>query len=150
MFGVRKGVMGDKHDYLSTQFSVFPNEMDQRERHEKCFEARVNSGGFLALEASGKYVGHVTFSNMIFPPFSNSIYIEELAILDDFRKGGGGRMLIDATKDECKNAGYHEIWLDTWASKRNKAIPFFKKMGFEKKGCLSHDKIRIYFFSFKI
>nr|MDO8111777.1 GNAT family N-acetyltransferase [Candidatus Sigynarchaeota archaeon] len=145
MVEIRKGEARDKDDYLRVQFAVFPGEITQRKRHEQYFDLKITRDEILVLIQGDEYIGHFTFSRMISPPFPGSIYLEEIAILQDYQGKGHGTRAMNEIITMGKKEGFHQVWLDTWASTRNRALKFYKKFGFEKRGTVTKDGFKEYF-----
>lgn len=56
------------------------------------------------------------------------MYIDDVCVDSRFRKHGIGRLLMDATKKEAKNAGCHIAELNVWAFNES-AVNFYKSCG---------------------
>jgi len=57
-------------------------------------------------------------------------YIDQLSVLEQNRKQGVGRMLMEAAKDFADERGCNRLLLDVWAFNK-KALRFFISQGFE-------------------
>ena len=65
--------------------------------------------------------------------FKNITHLSRLYLLKDFYGLGLGRILFDFNSKLCKKNNQFGIWLHVW-TKNEKAISFYKKMGFQKIG----------------
>ena len=59
-----------------------------------------------------------------------SLELERIYVLKDFKGRGHGQYMIENTISIAKNNGCKKVWLGVW-EKNNPAISFYKKMGFE-------------------
>ncbi|MCG7331295.1 GNAT family N-acetyltransferase [Salinicoccus roseus] len=64
---------------------------------------------------------------------SESLEIERIYILKAFQNRGLGRILFDKAMDIADEMQASKIWLGVW-EKNNKAIAFYKKLGFSEYG----------------
>lgn len=132
MVKIRKGKKNDIGNYLKLQLASFPEE--DKERHKKYFKQKIERKEILILESNNQYIGHLTYSKFISPPFTNSLFIEEFAIHKEFRNKGYGTMLLSRLVEEAGKLGFNRILLDTWNSPKNEAIAFYRKHGFKEVG----------------
>ena len=64
---------------------------------------------------------------------NEALEIERIYILKAFQNRGLGRILFDKTMDIADEMQASKIWLGVW-EKNNKAIAFYKKLGFSEYG----------------
>jgi ribosomal protein S18 acetylase RimI-like enzyme len=64
---------------------------------------------------------------------NEALEIERIYILKAFQNRGLGRILFDKTMDIADEMQASKIWLGIW-EKNNKAIAFYKKLGFSEYG----------------
>jgi len=134
MLKIRRGKKTDLKNYLKCQLEAFP--MESRARHIKYFKQKVQKKEIFVMMLDERYIGHHTFSHFISPPFTNSLYPEELAVRKEFRNKGFGTRLLEALVKEAKRRKIDRIVLDTENNPKNKAIRFYKRHGFKKVGTL--------------
>jgi ribosomal protein S18 acetylase RimI-like enzyme len=132
MIKIRKGRKQDIKNYLRFQLEAFPTE--SRERHKKYFKQKIERNEIFVLELDSRYMGHLTYSKFISPPFTNSLYAEELVIGKSYRSRGYGTLMVEKLVNEAKKLKIDRILLDTWNNPKNKAIKFYLKHGFKKVG----------------
>ncbi len=132
MVKIRKGKTSDLRNYLKFQLEAFPTE--SKERHKRYFKQKIERNEIFVLELDGKYIGHLTYSKFISPPFVNSLYAEELVVGKEYRSCGYGTFLLDRLVKEAKRLKFERILLDTWNNKKNKSIKFYTKHGFKRVG----------------
>lgn len=63
----------------------------------------------------------------------NSLEIERIYILDDYKRKGLGNQLIQIAISEAKDNGNDYVWLGVW-EKNYPALSFYKKNGFKESG----------------
>ena len=131
---IRKGKKQDLKEYLKHQLEAFPTE--SRARHKKYFAQKIERDEILIAELDGNYIGHLTFSKSISPPFVNSLYVEEFVIVKGSRGKGYGEKILDRIVNETKRLRLERVMLDTWNNPKNKAIRFYRKYGFKKVGTI--------------
>ena len=68
---------------------------------------------------------------LLAPPFSRGVFLEELAVKKKFRGEGIGTNLINALIKFCKKNKINMFYLSTGDFKANKAIKYYKKLGFK-------------------
>jgi len=129
---IRKASIKDIRNYLKYQLEAFPTE--NKKRHKKYFKQKIERNEIFILELGGKYIGHLTYSKYISPPFVNSLYAEELVIGKKYRNFGYGGLLLSRLIKEAKRLKIERVLLDTWNNKKNKAIRFYLKRGFKRVG----------------
>jgi len=130
---IRFGKKSDIKDYLKTQKEAFPKTNINREK--KFFTEKIKNKEVFIILDNKKYAGHICFGIHKFnPPFAGSIFIEEFAIQKNFRGKSLGTILIKKLLNYCKINRIKEIILGTGDYKKNKAIKWYKKMGFKKVG----------------
>lgn len=132
MMKIRRGNKKDARNYLRTQLEAFP--MEDVERHKKYFKQKIERKEIFVLESNNKYIGHLTYSKFISPPFTNSLFIEEFAIQKEFRKKGYGTLMLSRLVKETERINFDRILLDTWNDPKNKGIRFYKRHGFKQVG----------------
>ena len=133
---IRFGHPSDKKDYLKTQKEAFSN-FDPR-IEPKFFDQKVEKKEIFVLEEKGEYAGHICFGNYSFsPPFTGSVFVEELAVRKKFRGNGFGTALIKRVVRYCKKNNIEMIHISTGDFENNKAVEYYKKQGFEKVGFLN-------------
>lgn len=132
MLNIRRGVIKDLKNYLKYQLETFP--LENLERHKKYFKQKIERNEIFVLELDGKYIGHLTYSKFISPPFVNSVYAEELVVGKLFRNKGYGTLLLNRLVKEVKLLKFERVMLDSWNNKRNKAINFYLRYGFKRIG----------------
>jgi GNAT superfamily N-acetyltransferase len=132
MVKIRRGNKKDARNYLRIQLEAFP--MEDAERHKKYFKQKIERKEIFVLESDGKYIGHLTYSKFISPPFTNSVYIEEFVIQKEFMKKGYGKLMLSWLVKEAERINFDRILLDTWNDPKNKGIKFYKKHGFKQVG----------------
>jgi len=133
---IRVGKRSDKSNYLKIQKEVFPKTDINREK--KFFDLKLKNKEIFVLEERG-YVGHICFGSYpLSPPFGDSIFIEEFAIKKKFQGKGFGTLLIKELKRYCKKRRISYIYLGTNDKKNNKAIKFYKRLGFKRLGKLKN------------
>jgi ribosomal protein S18 acetylase RimI-like enzyme len=132
MVKIRKASLKDLRNYLKYQLEAFPTE--NRERHKKYFKQKIKRDEIFVLELNEKYLGHLTYSKFISPPFVNSLYAEELIIGKVHRNKGYGTLLLDKLVKEARKLKIERILLDTWNNNKNKAIKFYLRHGFKRVG----------------
>ncbi|MBW2996857.1 GNAT family N-acetyltransferase [Candidatus Woesearchaeota archaeon] len=133
---IRKGKKQDFRDYLKHQLEAFPNE--RRERHKRYFAQKIERDGIFIAELDGKYIGHLTFSQFISPPFVNSLYLEEFVIAKSSRGKGYGKKMLDRIITKAKQLRLERVILNTWNNPKNKAIRLYRKYGFKKVGTIKN------------
>ena len=132
---IRNGKPTDKKEYLKTQKEAFPT-IDTK-RDSKFFDEKVKEKEIFVLEEKGEYAGHICFGkHLLNPPFAGSIFIEELAIKQKFRRKGFGTTLMGKMVEFCKTKKIPAIHLGTGDMENNKAIKYYEKKGFKKVGWL--------------
>lgn len=82
---------------------------------------------FAAVE-KGKVVGYAGMHHIV-----DEGYINNIAVLEDFRKTGVGKLLMNALLEYCENNNLDFITLEVRESNIN-AIHFYEHFGFEKAG----------------
>ncbi len=80
------------------------------------------SFGFVAKE-NDKIVGVITAHT-----FYKDMHVDDLIVLEDYRKQDIGSKLLKAVEDYCKNEGCENVNLTTYAFQ---APEFYKKCGYE-------------------
>ena len=80
---------------------------------QRLLDPNYNEHGFVAL-LDGKVEGitHYSFQNSTWAP-KNYCYLEDLFVNPEIRGKGLGRALIDAVKEEAKNAGSSRLYWNT-------------------------------------
>lgn len=67
MVKLRRGRKEDKKNYLKFQLDAFPNE--DGKRHNNYFDQKIKRKEIFVAELDGKYIGHLTYSVFVSPPF---------------------------------------------------------------------------------
>lgn len=132
MVKIRRGDKKDIRNYLRIQLEAFP--MEDAERHKKYFKQKIERKEVFVIESDRKYIGHLTYSRFISPPFTNSLYIEEFAIQKEFRKKGYGTLMLSRLVKEAESIDFDRVLLDTCNDPGNKGIKFYEKHGFKQVG----------------
>ena len=92
-------------------------------------------GRIWLILSAGKEIGYVVLSYIQSLEFHGSIaFIDELFILDDDRRKGAGKRVLDLVADFCKSEGIHALRLEV--EKSNTAAQGF----YEKFGFVRHDR----------
>ncbi len=134
---IRFGNKKDKKQYLKTQRDVFPNTSIKREID--FFNSKVKYKEILVLENNVGYIGHICFQKYLAsPPFIDSVFLQEFAIKKKFQGKGFGTLLIKELIKFCKKNKISYVYLGTNDKKGNKAIKFYKRLGFKKLGMLKN------------
>tara|TARA_Y100000310_G_scaffold278727_1_gene297393 strand:+ start:2021 stop:2479 length:459 start_codon:yes stop_codon:yes gene_type:complete len=132
---IRYGKKSDKKEYLRTQKQAFPTINSKRDA--KFFDIKVKNKEIFVVEEKGEYVGHSCFKkHLIEAPFATSVFGQELAIKEEFRRQGYGSALRKKLIQYCKKNKIPTIYISTGDFKGNKAIKFNKKHGFKIVGKL--------------
>ena len=86
---------------------------------------------------NNEYVGHLCFGkHLINPPLAKSIFIEELAVKNEFKGKGFGKLLVEYVISYCKKNKVNIIYTSTGDYDNNDAKIFYTKLGFKKVGSL--------------
>ena len=132
---IRSAKKSDKNNFVEVQKEAFPNLSSEKQK--KYFDLKLKNREIFVMESEGRYAGHITFSvYTLIPPFSGSIFLEELAIKKDFRGRGFGKLLINSSFDYCKKNRISLVYLGTGDYSGNKSVKLYKKLGFKKVGKL--------------
>ncbi|MEJ2267724.1 MAG: GNAT family N-acetyltransferase [Nanoarchaeota archaeon] len=132
---IRQAKLKDEKEFLKTQKEAFPN-LDLK-KQSKYFKEKIKNKEIFIAEENGKYAGHHSFGKyMLNPPFATGVSGEELAVKNNFRGKGIGTALINSIINYCKKRKIRVFYIPTGDFKGNKAIKFYKKLGFEKVGVL--------------
>jgi GNAT superfamily N-acetyltransferase len=132
---IRFGKKNDEKDFLKIQKEAFPH-INLKEQRKYFFEKIKNKEIFVAEDKRG-YLGHHCFGKNIYnPPFSGSLFGEELAVKEKFRGQGIGTLLMKKAIDYCKELNVKMFYLGTGDFKGNKAIKLYKRQGFVQVGKL--------------
>ncbi|GAB3991155.1 GNAT family N-acetyltransferase [Spirosoma daeguense] len=91
---------------------------------------------FLARLADGTPVGYIKLRRHA-PPrrmeTRNAIEIQRIYLLQSQIGQGSGRQLMDFCLNWARSAGVEAVWLGVW-ERNERALAFYKKMGFERFG----------------
>ena len=132
---IRYGQQKDKKNYLKVQKEAFSTINSKRDG--KFFNLKVKNKEIFVVEEKGEYVGHSCFKkHLLEPPFAKSVFGQELAIKEKFRRKGYGSALRERLVDYCKKNKISIIYISTGHFRGNRAIRFNKKHGFKTVGCL--------------
>lgn len=133
---IRKGKPSDKKEFLKVQKEAFPN-LDSK-KQLLYFIEKLKKKEVLVAEQEGEYAGHNCFGKyLLSPPFSRGIFLEELAVKKKFRGKGIGTKLVMELINYGKKNKINMLYLGTGDFKGNKAIIYYKKLGFKKIGYLN-------------
>ncbi len=133
---VRFGNKEDKKEFLRTQKEAFPN-LDVKQQ-TKYFDEKIKNKEIFIAEENKEYLGHHCFGkHLLNPPFVGGVFGEELAVRKKFRGVGIGTKLVDELIKYCKKNKIKMFYLGTGDFKGNKAISYYKKLGFEKVGYIN-------------
>ena len=132
---IRFGKKSDEKNFLKIQKEAFPN-LDLKKQTEY-FKEKIKNKEIFVAEEKGKYFGHHCFGkHLLNPPFSGSLFGEELAIKKEFRGQGIGTSLMKKVINYCKKLKVKMFYLSTNDYKENKAIKLYKRQGFVQIGKL--------------
>jgi len=147
-FTVRNAVLEDCHRILPMQEQIsklhfkgrpdlFKNEV--RTYTEGVFQKWLNSPTHVLLIAEvGNEIAGYAFSWVIqyrdHPTYRDfdSFYIDDICVLEKFRRMGIGRALIAQCKKEAKRLGCKNIDLGVWSFNKN-AIAFYESCGMKER-----------------
>lgn len=91
-----------------------------------------NMHTILARE-SGKVVGYATLIFARFRRFKGNVHLSTMIVEASHRNRGIGAMLLKKAEEEAKKRGARRIGLEVFA-KNEKAIRFYKRLGYEEEG----------------
>ncbi len=98
---------------------------------EACMFAEDNMGTTLhiGLFANEQHIGTVTLIENLRPGFHETIQyqLRGMAVLEDFRSKGLGKLMVDEGERMLKERGAQRIWLNA----RIKALNFYRRLGYE-------------------
>ena len=124
----------DKKEFIATQKEAFPN-LDSR-KQAVYFDSKIKNKEIFIVYEDG-YAGHLCFGkHLLNPPFAKSVFIEEMAIKKKYQGKGFGSLLIKFLFNYCKKNKIMMVYVSTGYYGDNKAIKFYKKLGFEIIGSL--------------
>lgn len=83
---------------------------------------------FFIVENQDKVIGYLSFDII-----TSEVYINNIAVLPNFRGHGAGQLLLSKLIDLCKEKMYYFITLEVRVSNQP-AINLYKKLGFIKVG----------------
>ncbi|MBT3404615.1 GNAT family N-acetyltransferase [archaeon] len=127
---IRKATKKDEKEFLKVQKKAFPNLNSKKQA--LYFEEKIKKKEIFVAEQKGEYAGHNCFGKyLLAPPFSRGVFLEELAVKKKFRGEGIGTNLINALIKFCKKNKINMFYLSTGDFKANKAIKYYKKLGFK-------------------
>ena len=86
---------------------------------------------FLVLHAGPKLTGFIVGRIIPGREAGHEAELYNIGISPDFRRLGGGKMLLESFLSECVNRGATSVWLEVRASNAN-AIKLYEKAGFIK------------------
>jgi len=132
---IKKAGQKDKGNFILIQKETFPNL--NLKKQKRYFNLKLNNKEIFCLFENKRYAGHLCFGkHLISPPFVKSVFIEELAIKKEFRNKGFGTKLIKYLIDYCKKNKIQVIFVSAGDYTKNKALIFYKNLGFKKIGYL--------------
>jgi ribosomal protein S18 acetylase RimI-like enzyme len=132
---LRKANKKDMKRFVELQKEAFPNLNSRKQ--EEYFIKKMKNNQLLILEDKNSYLGHLSFGlYKLNPPFNDGVFLEELAVKREFQGKGYGKMLLKEAEKYFKKDRIKMIYLGTADSKKNKAIPFYKKQGYKIVGKL--------------
>ena len=132
---IRQARPTDRKEYLLTQKETFPF-LDTK-RDSRLFDLKIKRKEIFVAEIDSEYAGHLCFSDYsIIPPFLGSVFVEGLAVKDQFRGKGIGTALMEHLVRFCRKKKIPAIYIGTGDKKGNKAVKFYEKQGFRKVGSL--------------
>ncbi len=130
---IRLGKSKDKREFLKVQKEAFPN-LDSK-KQSKYFDEKIKNKEIFVAKKDKEYVGHHCFGkHLLNPPFAKGVFGEELAVKKKFRGKGIGTELVKELIKYCKKNKIIMLYLGTGDFKGNKAIQYYKKLGFKKVG----------------
>lgn len=95
---------------------------------------KIKNKEILVACDESKIIGLCSFSCT--PVFANSIYIEDVVILKDYRRKGVGLSLIKKVLEIAKSKGLRRAFTNTWLE-HTASIQLNKKLGFKYCGKLA-------------
>lgn len=107
---------------IDEQIYKIINEEFTRFADKNLVQSEYVSFGFVAKE-NDKIVGVITAHT-----FYKDVHVDDLIVLEDYRKKDIGTQLLEAVENYCKNEGFDNINLTTYAFQ---APEFYKKCGYE-------------------
>jgi len=132
---IRRAKKSDKKEFLKVQKEAFPN-LDSR-KQAKYFIGKLENKEIFVAIGKKDYLGHICFGEYnLNPPFTGGIFVEEFAVAKKSRGNSIGLVLLKFLIGYCKKNNFSVLYLGTGDYKGNKAIPYYKKLGFKKIGKL--------------
>jgi len=132
---IRLGKSIDKIEFLKVQKEAFPN-LDSK-KQTRYFVNKLRNKEILVAVNGKNYLGHICFGKHILnPPFVGGVFGEELAVKKEYNGKGIGTALLKNLISYCKKNKYSVLYLGTGDYKKNKAINYYKKLGFKEIGKL--------------
>lgn len=145
----RDGIEKCIFELQKTEYSLAPDHLTEPEVALKSYfvflsqRLKEHGGTIFVAENGGKVVGCV--SVMIDTETSPCVavkkfaYIPDLAVLEEFRNQGIGKMLIERAEQFGRDNGLDFIFLDVMA--KNPAVDFYHKIGFIDQGLRMEKKL---------
>jgi len=96
---------------------------------DKKFFSVLENGFVKLFFLENEFVGYVTYESE--KNKKDSCLINDIHIVDRFRKRGIGKKILDFVREECLNHGCRQM--KVFVFENNPSINFYLKMGFEKK-----------------
>jgi len=110
---------------------------------ENYFRSMIENEFVWVAENEADVIGYLAGSYKNKELYSNETYAElnDMYVLEEFRKQGAGKLLFDKFNSECKRKGIKAIRV-TASAKNSGAINFYKKNGFDEFDIILRKRIK--------
>lgn len=124
----------NKNDYQ--QYKIIINEFRNTEfdenKYKEMYDIINRNSDIWVIEKNGEIIstGTILYEYKYIRNICKLAHIEDICVLEKYRKNGYGKILINHLINECKNENCYKITLYC----EDKLENFYEKCGFEKKG----------------
>src|SRR5437899_1778742 len=132
---IRQATQGDYGELMVLYNKFAEKNLYSQHDHDSFKEVLKNTSNHMYVaEDAGKIIGFAFFSTRFVVRYPKHIMqLEELFVLDSYRKQGVGGRLMEVMEEKAKDLDCYNIYIES-SMKRKEAHKFYEDLGYKKSG----------------